>query len=249
MLFVLNSCFVSRKIVYFNDLLTDTAYKTNPIPPIRVQKNDRLSIQVSAKDPELAIPFNNQAGLYNFTDNGEFKTSLIDRGYLVDQQGNIDFPSLGTLNIEGMTLDGVREFIKEKLVSNKLLSSPVVKVELLNLKVIMMGESGNRVIDAPDGRLTILEAITRAGGLSNNASTNKIGVIREENGERKVYLADIEKKSIFDSPIYYLQQNDIVYIEPKASVVRGDEARTWRVMGMILSIISVSTTIWAISTR
>lgn len=249
MVFTMNSCLVSRKIVYVNDLKPDSAYKVVPIPPLRIQKNDRLSIQVSSKNPELAVPFNNQAGLYNVTEKGAVNTSYVDRGYLVDQQGNIEFPIIGTLNVEGMTLDGLRDFLKDKLVSAQLLTSPVVKIELINLKVMLMGEVGNKIINAPDGRLTLLEAITMGGGLSGNATTDKIAVIREENGVRKIYYNDIESKEIFNSSTYYLQQNDIVYVEPKASVTRGDEARSWRIVSMMMSVVGLATTIWAVSTR
>lgn len=250
LLFCLNSCLVSRKVVYFNDMSPDSAYWVAPIPPLKIQKNDRLSIQVSAKNPELAAPFNNQGGLFAMNEDGTVSNTYVERGYLVDQQGNIDFPILGTLKVEGMTLDGLRDFIKSQLEANRLISSPVVKVELMNLKVVVIGEAErNMVINAPDGRLTLLEAITSAGGLTNNSTPDKISVIREEGGQRKIYRNDIESLTFFDSPVYYLQQNDIVYIEPKASEPRGDEQRTWRIISMITSIIMAGTTIWAISTR
>lgn len=245
----LNSCLVSRKIVYLKDLDPTKTYSVTPIPPIRIQKNDRISIQVSAKNIELAAPFNNINGLYSISETGKIGATLTDRGYLVDQQGNIEFPILGTINVEGMSLDGIRDYLKDQLEKKNLLSSPVIKIELLNLKVLVMGEAGNNIINAPDGRLTLIEAITQSGGLTNNAATDRISVIREENGIRKIYYNDIESKSIFDSPTYYLQQNDIVYVEPKAAVARGDESRTWRLIGMALSILTLGTTIWAVSTR
>jgi len=243
----LNSCVVSRKIVYLNDMDPAIAEKVSPMPPLRIQKNDRLSIHVSAKNPELAVPFNNTEGVYSTSDNGIVGSSNGNRGFLVDQQGNIDFPILGTLNIEGMTLDGLRDYLKDQLQTKNLLHSPVIKVELLNLKVLLMGEGGNKIISAPDSRLTILEAITQAGGLSNNANTEKIAVIREENGERKIYYNNIESKEIFNSSTYYLQQNDIVYVEPKAAVRGGNEARSLRIMSVVMSVLSMVTTIFALS--
>lgn len=246
----LNSCLVSKKVVYFKDMEADSAYKVLPVPPIKIQKGDRLSIQVSSRNPELAVPFNSSGGLYSVEQSGSVSnTGLIDRGYLVDQQGNIDFPILGTLNIEGMSLDGLRDYIVNQLVSNKLLNGPVVKVELQNLKVIIMGETRNVVVNAPDGRMTILEAIAKGQGLGINAAPDKITVIREENGYRRLYYNNIESKEIFNSPTFYLQQNDIIYIEPLASETRGDEARTWRIMSMVTSILSLTVTTWAILTR
>lgn len=245
----MNSCLVARKVVYLNDLNPEESYPIAPMPPLRIQKNDRLSIQVSTKNTELAVPFNNQGALYSVTEKGGLNPQVVERGYLVDQQGNIEFPILGTLNVEGMSIDGLRDYLKGQLEKNNLLNSPVIKIELLNLKVIVMGEAGNQIINAPDSRLTLLEAITMSGGLTRNATPEKIAVIREENGIRKVYYNNIESKDIFNSPTYYLQQNDIIYVEPKAADRSGEEVRTWRIIGMGMSLLTMLTTIWAISTR
>ena len=249
-LICMNSCLVSRKVVYFEDIQPDSSYKVLPVPPLKIQKGDRLSINVSSKNPELSVPFNSIGGIYTLGTNSDATTSnLLDKGYLVDQQGNIDFPILGTLNVEGMTLDGLRDFLVDKLVTNKLLNNPVIKIELQNLKVIIMGETRNLVVNAPDGRITILEALARGQGLGLNASTKKIAVIREEGGFRRVYYNNIESKDIFNSPTYYLQQNDIIYIEPFASETRGDEARTWRIMSMITGLVSIALTSFALFTK
>lgn len=248
-LFCMNSCLVSRKVVYFNDMVADSAYRVLPIPPLKIQKGDRLSIQVSSRNPELAVPFNS-GGAYALEQNGSVSNpGIVERGYLVDQQGNIDFPILGTLNIEGMTLDGLRDYIVNQLLTNKLLNSPVVKVELQNLKVVIIGQTKNVVVNAPDGRLTILEAIARGQGLGINAAPDRITVIREEGGYRRAYYNNIESKEIFNSPTYYLQQNDIIYIEPEASETRGDEARTWRIMSMVTGMLTLTLTTWALLTK
>lgn len=249
MLAGISSCTAPRKVVYLKDLDPSESYAVLPMPPLRIQKNDRLSISVSAKNIELAAPFNNQAGLYTVDKDGELSSTMVDRGYLVDQQGNIDFPILGTINVEGMSLEGLRDHVKNQLTEKNLLSSAVVKVELQNLKVMVMGEAGNRIITAPDGRLTLLEAITQSGGLSKNATTNRIAVIREEMGQRKIYYNDIESKDIFNSPVYYLQQNDIVYVEPREAVRSDNESRSWRISTMVISVLSLGVTVWAILTR
>lgn len=242
----LNSCLVSKKVVYFEDMETGKNYDVLPIPPLKVQKNDRVSIQVSSKRPELAAPFNSNSGVYRSSEPLSGDVKMQEQGYLVDQMGNIDFPILGTINVEGMTLDGLRDLIVDKLVKDNLINSPVVKVELLNMRIIILGETRNTVVNAPDGRMTILQALAQGQGVGDNANTKKIAVIREEEGGRKVYYNNLESKDIFDSPTYYLQQNDIVYIEPLASKARGDEARTWRIMGMITSLVTVGVTTWAL---
>ncbi|MBB6130782.1 polysaccharide biosynthesis/export family protein [Mucilaginibacter lappiensis] len=249
---LLNSCLVSKKVVYLNDMKIDSAYKTVLAPPIRIQKNDRLSILISSKNPELAAPFNPDGGVYNLSEKGTVAaaSSFSEKGYLVDQLGNIEFPVLGTLNIEGMTLDGLKDLIRDKLINQKLVNSPIVKIELLNLKVMMMGEvNAVGVLSVPDSKITLLEAINRSGGLTRNATLEEISVIREENGVRKMYVNNIQKADIFNSPTYYLQQNDIVYVKPKSAVLSTREESTWRYIGLSTGMIGLVVGIIAISKR
>lgn len=246
----LNACLVAKKVVYVKDMSLDTAYRTLAIPPLKIQKSDRLSILVSSKNQELAAPFNAESGLYSVSERGAINTlenNLVGKGYLVDQSGNIEFPILGTINVMGKTLDEVKEQIKGTLINNKLINAPIVKVELLNLKVMMMGEvSSVGVVDVPDGRITLLEAITRSGGLTTNAKEDEIMVIREENNERKMYINNIEDVNIFNSPTYYLQQNDVVYVRPKAAKLSEREQSSWRYIGMFTALISLGVSMVAI---
>lgn len=247
----LNACLVSKKVVYVKDMQVDVPYDVATAPPLRIQKNDRLSIQVTAKNPELAVPFNVSGGVYSVTEKGNVDALRsevnTERGYLVDQQGLITFPVLGTLKVEGLSLEALKNLIREQLIDRKLISDPVINVELLNLKVMMMGEvSGKGIISAPDGRLTLLEAITRSGGLTNNAMEDEVMVIREENGVRKMYANNIEKTDIFNSPTYYLQQNDIVYVKPKSAETTPREQMTWRYIGLTTGLVSLIVSFWAL---
>ena len=113
-----------------------------------------------------------------------------------------------------------------------MISEPIVKVEILNFKISVTGTIGNRVLDAPDGRMTLLEAITKAGGIGVNAALDKITVIREEEGGRRKIVTNIQSQEIFNSPAYYLKQNDIVYIEPKSAEITPKEDRFWRYFGV-----------------
>jgi len=238
-LFSFQSCIVPKKVVYLKDMEPNKVYNTALVPPLRVQKNDRLSIQVTSKNPELAVPFNPDGGVYNVSAQGSVSNvpltgSNINKGYLVDQEGNIEFPVLGTLNVEGLTLDGVRDMMRDRLVNEQLISDAVIKIELMNLKITMMGAvAGVGVLDVPDSRITLIEAITRSGGLTANAKTSKVAVIREEAGGRKMYMNDIEKMDIFNSPTYYLQQNDIVYVEPRSAEMTPRETLTLTYIGLV----------------
>ncbi|WP_223857492.1 polysaccharide biosynthesis/export family protein [Sphingobacterium micropteri] len=246
-LVLLNGCIVPKKVVYVQDMVPDTAYLAMEIPLLRLQKNDRIQIVVSAGAPELAAPFNGGVGNYRVGDDGNVST-VVDRssstsGYTIDQDGNIDFPILGKMRIEGLTLEDVREKVRSALIAKEYINNPTVKVDLLNLKVTVMGAvTRQTVLDVPEARITLLEAVTQAGGLSNIANPQAIVVIREQDGVRKKIVHDIEAASIFDSPAYYLQQNDIVYVEPKMAEATPRDQRNrqfWTmavgVTGLVLS--------------
>ncbi|ATC38217.1 polysaccharide biosynthesis/export family protein [Elizabethkingia anophelis] len=217
-------------------MIPDTEYPVAEAPALRLQKNDRVSIQVSAKSLELAAPFNTVAGTYKVGNDGSVSTGIDQssnaQGYLIDREGNIAFPVLGNLHVEGLTLEEVRDLVRNKLINGQLISEPIVKVEILNFKISVTGAIGNRVLDAPDGRMTLLEAITKAGGIGLNAAPDKITVIREEDGVRRKIVTNIQSQEIFNSPAYYLKQNDIVYIEPKSAEVTPKEDRFWRYFGV-----------------
>ncbi|WP_260395471.1 polysaccharide biosynthesis/export family protein [Elizabethkingia anophelis] len=247
---MLNSC-VSKKVVYVQDMIPDTEYPVAEAPALRLQKNDRVSIQVSAKSLELAAPFNTVAGTYKVGTDGSISTGVDQssnaQGYLIDREGNIAFPVLGNLHVEGLTLEEVRDLVRNKLINNKLINEPIVKVEILNFKISIAGAIGNRVFEVPDGRMTLLEAITKAGGLTLNAAPDKVTVIREEDGVRRKIVTNIESQEVFNSPAYYLKQNDIVYIEPRNAEVTPREDRFWRYFGvgtgLLGTVISVLTLI------
>ncbi|MEI5985191.1 MULTISPECIES: polysaccharide biosynthesis/export family protein [Sphingobacterium] len=248
-LLLLNSCLVSKKVVFVEDMSPNLQYEMEKIPPLKIQANDRLSIQVGSKNPELAAPFNNESGLYTVDEKGAILSNVVgsDRGYLVDQNGNIEFPILGTLNVEGKSIDEIKNLIKSRLEGDKILNDATVKVELTNLKIIMMGEVGGiGILNVPDGQINLLEAITRSGGLTNNAMTNEVAVIREENGTRKMYLNDIEKVALFESPTFHLKQNDIVYVKPRTAVTTPREDMTWRYIGMFTGLTTLVFTMLAV---
>ncbi|MDV3665872.1 sugar transporter [Elizabethkingia anophelis] len=229
----------------------DSEYPIAEAPALRLQKNDRISIQVSAKSLELAAPFNTVAGAYKVGVDGNVTTGVDQsanaQGYLIDREGNIAFPVLGNLHVEGLTLEEVRDLVRNKLINNKLINEPIVKVEILNFKISIAGAIGNRVFEVPDGRMTLLEAITKAGGLTLNAAPDKVTVIREEDGVRRKIVTNIESQEVFNSPAYYLKQNDIVYIEPRNAEVTPREDRFWRYFGvgtgLLGTVISVLTLI------
>jgi len=251
-LLILSSC-GGKKVIYVKDMLADTTYLMNNIPPLRVQKGDRLHITIQSKTPELAAPFNSDIGSYRINEDGNVSTSSIGQtpttdGYLVDDKGQISFPILGSLDVNNLTLDEVKKMIHQRLVSDKLINDPLVKVNLINLKITVTGAVvSQQIIKIPEGRLTLLEALTQAGGLTSNASPDKITIIREENGMRKKIMANIESQDIFNSPAYYLQQNDLVYVEPKNRDTTPREERNWRMFSTFLGAAALVISIFTLS--
>lgn len=239
--FLLNSCLVSKKVVYVKDMVADSLYLTLPQPMLKVQKGDRLDIVVRAKLAELAAPFNLEMGHYDVATKETQSPQNAVRNYLVDQQGQIEFPVLGKLDVEGLTLQQVKDKIHQNIVNKNLISEPLVQVDLINLRINVMGEVlRQQLIEVPDGRLTLLDAVSQAGGLTVNGAADKVYVIREVAGKRKLIVNNLESTSLFESPAYYLQQNDIVYVQPRSAQTTPREQMGLRYTSLGLSVVSVT---------
>lgn len=241
---LLNACSVGQKVVYVKDMGENVSYPIAEVAPLTIQKSDRLSVFISAKNPELAAPFNNEMGSFSVQPTGVVTPgstpTAMKAGYLVDQSGNIEFPILGTIAVEGKTIEEIKSIIRNKLIDEKYITAPIVRVELMNLKINVLGEvEHSGLIEVSDSKLTLIEAISRAGGLTKNANAQRITIVREEDGQRKKIVTDIESKDMFDSPGFYLKQNDFVFVEPKESENTPKEDRTWRYASFSLGLVTI----------
>ena len=217
-LLLLSSCSSSKKIVYLQDMHVAELYKFDTKHEAIVHPNDRLKIVVSCEKPALALPFNARTGSVQMREDGTVASvgSNDDNSYRVTTEGCIDFPMLGSLKVEGLKLNEVKELITNKIIKEGYINDPLVSVEIVNFKYVVLGATGsNGVFSVEGGRITLIEAIAKAGDLGANARIDRVKVIREEGDGRKVYTHDLREKNIFNSPAFYLQQNDIVYVEPK----------------------------------
>ena len=168
-------------------------------------------------------------------------------GLLVSQSGKIEIPVLGEMQAAGLTRQELAAAIKNKLIEGEYIKDPTVLVRFKGAKIVVLGEVGSPgVKDLPGERVTILEAIGLAGDLPPTAHRENILVIREENGERKSYSVNLTSgEDILNSPVFYLQQNDVVYVEPnKAINVKGSSALTYlsagsSIIGVLASILSL----------
>lgn len=210
-LLAMASC-TPRRTGYTNYMqnAADTSGKPLAMPEPAIQKADLLSIKVysfSAAPNITDAPYN----LPEQTVAGSSSTSAT-AGFLVDQNGNIEYPRIGLLHVEGMTKAKLADTIKRRLQSE--LMNPSVIVRFLNYSVTVLGEVGNpgRFV-LPTERVTILEVLGLAGDVTDYANKNNVQVAREKDGGIEFGYIDLTSKSLFQSPYYRLQQNDVVFVE------------------------------------
>jgi polysaccharide export outer membrane protein len=219
---LLSSCVQHRQLINFNeaDLPEDTPEQIVNAMNLTIQPEDLLRIDVHSIDPLAAAPFNPGGGQQqnmqmmggNQGQGGNYMLELF-QGYLVDQNGYIDFPVLGQLKVEGLTIEEAKGQIYKLL--QEYLKDPVVEMRFLNLKITILGEvNGPGVQRLSNKRVTLLEALGMAGDLSDYANRNNVLVIREEEGRRTYTRLDLQSAEIFTSPYFYMQQNDVIYVEP-----------------------------------
>lgn len=250
-LLLLTSCASKKNFVYLQDMQMGTKYPIETRYEPVIHSDDRLSITVSCKNPELAIPFNIYGGTFKVGADGSVTTdasnNINEKGYRVDVDGYIDFPILGMLHVEGMTVNAVKKLICDRIEEGNYMKDPLVSIEFLNFKYTVLGAVGHNGTFAANGdRVTLLEAIAKAGDLTAKAQINRVAVIREVNGERQMFMHNLKSREIFDSPCFYLQQNDIVYVEPKYRK-KDNEDRGWQIGTTLLSAITaVCSILWAI---
>lgn len=214
--FALVSCKTYKKINYIQDVKVDSTELITQNLGIRIQPKDMLSIVVSSKTPELATAFNLPVVTYQAgseTVSGAGSTRLI--GYVVDNDGYIDFPILGKIFVAGLTRWELQEKIKDMIIDKGLMKELVVSVEFMNFKISVMGEVNSPGAYTINGdKVTLLEALSMARDLTIFGKRDGVFVIREQNGTRTTYQVDLRSVSLFNSPAFYLRQNDIVYVEP-----------------------------------
>lgn len=238
------SCSTPKEISYFQDLQPGETELTVTDPvEIKVRPKDKLSILVNAQDQKLNELFNLQ------NTSGNTSSNRIELGYTVDTQGFINFPVLGKVKVGGMTREEIAEHLTEQIKEQELIKDPVVTVEFLNLGVSVLGEVNNPGrIKIDRDNMTILDALSEAGDLTIFGKREKVLVLRQENGKQRVYGINLcSADHIYTSPVYYLQQNDVVYVTPndtksRQSTVNGNTVRStsfWISLASLITSIAV----------
>ncbi len=233
-----SACNSTKEVVYLQDVVPLKQQDIERKYEVFIHEDDLLSIMVNSKDPELALPFNMPLVTYQIGSESPGQQRVL--GYLVDTNGDIDFPILGKIHVAGLSRLELRDLIKEKLISGDYIKDPVVTVQFLNYKVSVMGEvarPGSFTITGD--RITLLEALSMAGDLTIYGRRDRVAVIREENGKRTILFHDLRSSEIFTSPCYYLQQNDIVYVEPNKAKAGQRDINQNNSVSVWLSAVSV----------
>ena len=206
-----------KNINYFQDVTADSTWFSPTQGGVVIQPMDQLSIIVSSSRPELAAQFNlpvasYQAGSEIASLNNSYQRLL---GYVVDNEGNVDVPVLGPIHVAGLNRWEVASLIKEKLVTGGLLADPVVTVEYMNFKISVLGEVNNAGTFSITGdKITVLEALAMARDMTIYGRRDNVMVYREKDGTRQVFTLDLTDTAFMDSPAFFLQQNDMVYVTP-----------------------------------
>ena len=211
------SCTTTKKVTYFQDLQHgDSKTITSVVNKIKMTPGDKISIVVNSKDTELVTLFNLITPNRQFGSSGSGSSGGNTAVYTVDSYGEIDFPVLGKINIEGKTREEVAAYVKNELISRKLVLDPIVTVEYVNQEITILGEVNKPgKINVKKDQMTIIDAIAEAGDLKIEGLRNNVTVLRQEGDTQKVYEINLTAaESIYSSPAYYLQQNDIVYVKP-----------------------------------
>lgn len=228
-----SACVTPSQITYIKDMEYGKDYPAKPAPELRVQQMDRLSIHVYSSDPALATPFNVGAIIQDGVG------TTREASYVVDAEGNIDFPVLGTIPVEGMTLREVQTNITNRIINSGYIREPVVSVNLQNFTVTLIKYGNTDRITVSGRSINLLQLVAPVQG----EKIKEVEVIRTENGVRKAYSVDFQTIEMFDSPVFYLQQNDIVYVKP----ARWQRSQTGQAIRqsitMIMSFINIGANI------
>jgi polysaccharide biosynthesis/export protein len=242
----LSSCINAKRMAYFQELKRseDITHKIDNYSPLIIQPGDELGISVRSLSPEGSAIFNSESSAASTGPDGQTKSSS-GSGYLVDQKGEILFPLIHNVKVSGYTLAEVQNMLQKAV--TPFLKEPIVTVHLSNFKISVLGDVGHPgVFPINEDHLSLPEALSIAGDLGISGKRENILLIREIDGKRKYVNIDITSNKLFDSPYYYLKNNDILYVEAgpgkfiSISPVKTDLPLVFSVVSLILIFIQVN---------
>ena len=241
---VLSSCVSNKRIAYFQYDEIDQSKVSNFYNTI-FKPDDLLQITILSENIEAAKPFNLPA--FSFATGNSALGTPVQQSYLIDSNGDIDFPVLGKLKLGGLSREEVIELFKKKL-DPDYIKDPIINIRIANFKISVLGDvqrPGTYTI--PNERITIIDAIGLAGDLNISGKRDNIMVQREENGKKIQYKVNLLSNTINTSEVFYLQQNDVVYVEHNYAKIQSASSNSNT--GLFISITSLLITMVAILTR
>jgi polysaccharide export outer membrane protein len=232
------SCTNTKKAVYFSNVQDTTFVQRGNEVQTPIQENDILGITFSSLNAEATAIFNppNNNNSRSTTVTG---SSTESGGYLVSSDGTIQLPVLGTVKAAGLTKKELKDNITNMILSKKLLVDPLVEIRFLNYEVTVIGEVAKpTVITVPSEKISLLKALGLAGDLTIYGKRDNVLLIREENGKKKTRHINLNSSDFFNSPYYYLQPNDVIYVSPNKAKI-ASAGRTAELLPIILGSLSI----------
>ncbi len=249
---LLTGCVTKEKVTYMQGV--DAIYSEAKTIPreyeIKIQPDDQLAISVSSQEKELLDPFANKVVIgatSSYSSGAGGSNGKAGIYFTVDKSGVIEFPVFGLIKVEGYTRYELARLLEQRLKSGGYVSDPVVTVEIMSFKVSVMGEVGSPGIVSTTGeRLSIYEAIAQAGDIKPTGLRKNVLVFREQNGKYQSFRIDLSRaENTFKSPVYYLKQNDVIYVEPNGAA-RVDGSPVYKYLSAFGAIMGLISTITAI---
>ena len=249
---LLASCSPQKKVWYLQNAFPYSSEQISAKGQIRIKPFDRLTVVINSKDPELAVPFNAWSSYSSLTGSPMGPTGQALQTRTVDELGEIELPVIGRIDCLGKTRAELARTIAEKIIEGGYINDPDVNVQFANLKIAVIGEV-NRPgsFDIQRDQVSIFDALALAGDMTIYGVRDEVLVTREIDGVRSIEVLDLTSKDVFDSPAFYLQQNDVVYVKPnkrKAQVSTIDQNRTFY-LSLVSTAISVTTLILTLTKK
>jgi polysaccharide export outer membrane protein len=238
-----SSCATPKNTNYFPQIKDETIENKMPIPEPQIQINDLLSIIVSSSSAEASAIFNAPNESSTMMSAAATSINTLTIGYLVNQNGDIQFPVLGQIHVVGMTKFQLSTSLTQKIIEKKLLIDPIVTIRYLNFKVSVMGEvSRPGVFTTPTEKFSILEALSYAGDITIYGEKNDVLLIREnDKGEKLVKHLDLTNQGILSSPYYYLKSNDVLIVSSNGGrIAKEKNSQTIPIFFALLSFLIVA---------
>lgn len=243
---VFTGCQSAKNVVYLQDADKAKVEQITNYQDVKIKTDDLLSIIVSSKDPELSVMFNLRTNNYELSGTGVSMGQQSQIGYLVDKEGNIDFPVLGRMKVAGLTRSELSTYVKDRLNDSGLLKEAVVTVQFQNFKVAVLGEVNKPgQFSIQTDRVSILDAISMAGDLTIYGRRDSVMIIRENNGQREITYNNLLSKNLLSSPSFYLQQNDVIYVKPnkvkaqQSGINQNNNVSVWLSVASVLTSVAV----------